>query len=315
MSTKSNYKKMYKKHIAISRQYAVVINDPDDIKVYSTYNDDGTQMRRIADDFGMAHSADCSSEQLAEMLLDEHALGNGKMLEHGDFAIGKLGNGSCCLYSLVPNPRNALLDYASYVDLGDCTEQSNYLIASRIVDKIGLGKRMGSLFSFATKEGKEVYFERELGAEVVIRQFEEDVLGRHNPAILIDPDDRCSRERINAICLAGEDVMYIDIAVCEDNEADRILRSIVRRFGAADLDPESCGIFFNNCYRVPEVEGREKVEELIRTALTGGKMRILDAEINFSKMAVAARSRKFPPYLDEGICKTYTITEYSKLPK
>ncbi len=307
---------MYKKHIAISRQYAVVINDPDDIKVYSAHDDDGSQMRRIADDLGMEYPADCPAEQLAEMLLDKYSLGNGKMLEHGDFAIGKLGNGVCCLYSLASNPRNALLDYASYVDLGDCTEQSNYLIANRIVDKIGLGKRMGSLFSFGTKEGREAYFERELGAEVGIRQFEEDVMGRHNPTILIDPDDRCTRERIDAICLTGEDVMYIDIAVCEDNEADRILRSIAHRFGSSEnTDPESCGIFFNNCYRVPEVEGREKVEELIRTALTGGKMRILDAEIDFSKMAVAARSRKFPPYLDEGICKTYTITEYSKLPK
>ncbi len=302
-------------HIAISRQYAVVINDPDDIKVYSIYDDDGTQMRRIADELGMAYPPDCTAEQLAEMLLDEFALANGKMLEHGDFAIAKRGDGICRLYTLAEDARATLLDYASHVDLGDCSEQSNYLIASRIVDKIGLGKRMGSLFSFATKEGREAYFERELGAEVVIRQFEEDVMGRHNPAILIDPDNRCTRERIEAICLSGGDVMYIDIAVCEDNEADRILRSIARRFGTADIDPDFCGVFFNNCVRVPEVKGREKVEELIRTALSGGKMQILDAEIDFSKMAVAARSRKFPPYLDKGICETYTITEYSKLSK
>ena len=61
-------------HIAISRQYAVVINDPDDIKVYSIYDDDGTQMRRIADELGMAYPPDCTAEQLAEMLLDEFAL-------------------------------------------------------------------------------------------------------------------------------------------------------------------------------------------------------------------------------------------------
>lgn len=310
---------MTQKHIAISRQYAVVINGPDDIKVYSRCDDDGTQMRRIADELGMAYSPDCSTEQLAEMLLDEFALANGKMLEHGDFAIAKLGDGSCSLYSLSENPRNALLDYASHVDVGDCSEQSDYLVANLIVDKIGLGKRMASIFSFATEEGREACFERKLGAEVVIRQFEEDVMGRHNPAILIDADNRCTRERIEAMCLSGGDVMCIDIAACEDNEADRILRSIVCRFGSSDIDPDFCGVFFNNCARVPEVEGREKVEELIRTALTGGKMAVkmptFDTEIDFSKIAVAARSRKFPPYLDEGICKTYTICNYSQLPK
>ncbi|MCM1452125.1 MAG: hypothetical protein NC102_07690 [Clostridium sp.] len=118
--------------------------------------------------------------------------------------------------------------------------------------------------------------------------------------LVIDPNDKF---KLNDRPKEDQTILYFDMSECAEGDFARIARKIYEHVKAGELD----GLLFDNIDRMPDVEDKGDLENLVAFALKNDSDYsapvygdpIIGGPIPFDRMKVGARCREYPEFLND----------------